>query len=125
MGSNAAIVNSAYQAFAAGDIPTVIGMLTDDVTWLTPATLPHGGEFSGPDGVVQFFQGLGASWSSLHLDIESVGEIDDDKVVGIVRAQGELTGGTPSSYGAVHVFGIRGGKIASFREFTNLDHAIA
>jgi ketosteroid isomerase-like protein len=125
MGSKAAIVNSAYEAFAVGDIPTVIGMLTDDVTWLTPATVPQGGEFSGPDGVVKFFEGIGANWSSLRLDIESVGEVGDDTVVGIVRAQGELTGGTPSSYGAVHVFGIRAGKIASFREYTNLDRAIA
>jgi uncharacterized protein len=125
MGTNAAIVNSAYEAFAAGDIPTVIGMLADDVTWISPATLPQGGEFSGPDGVVQFFQSLGAGWSSLHLDIESVGEIGEDKVVGIVRGEGQLTSGTPSGYGAVHVFSVRGDKIASFREFTNLDHAIA
>ena len=125
MGNNAAIVNSAYEAFAVGDIPTVIGLLADDVAWSAPGTLPQGGSFSGPAGVLQFFQGIGAAWSSLHLDIESVGEIGDNQVVGIVRGEGELTGGTPSGYGAVHVFAIRDDKIASFREFTNLDGAIA
>jgi ketosteroid isomerase-like protein len=125
MGTNAAIVNSAYEAFGVGDIPTVIGLLTDDVAWTSPATLPQGGTFTGPGGVLQFFQRVGAAWSSLHLDIESVDEIGDSHVVGIVRGAGELTGGAPSGYGAVHVFAIRDDKIASFREFTDLDEAIA
>ena len=42
----------------SGDIPTVIGLLADDVTWNVPTALP-GGKFAGRDGVGQFFQGIG------------------------------------------------------------------
>jgi hypothetical protein len=125
MGTNTAIVERAYGAFASGDIPTVIGLLAEDVSWTVPTTVPQGGTFTGRDGVGQFFQGLGAAWSSLQLEVEAVGEVGDNLVVGIVRGKGELADGTADGYGAVHVFAIRDGEISSFREFTDVDAAPA
>ncbi len=124
MASNTEIIDTAYGAFAAGDIPTVIGLLADDVSWVCPGVLPQAGDYKGPGGVVQFFEALGAAWSSLRLDIESVGNASDNTVVGIVKGVGQLTDGTSGGYGAVHVFTIRDGKIATFREYTDLGAAI-
>ena len=60
MGANAALVQSAYDAFGRGDIAGVIEMLDDDVDWSAPKTLPHGCVFHGKAGVGEFFQGIGA-----------------------------------------------------------------
>ena len=120
MSANTAVVNSAYKAFAAGDIPTVLSLLSDDVSWIAPRSLPQGGEFHGRDEVLSFFMGIGAAWSSLTLRVESVGEVAPGSVVGIVRGVGELSGGAPSGYGAVHVFTLRDGLVTALREYTDL-----
>jgi uncharacterized protein len=123
--ANTAIVHAAYTAFATGDIPALLAQLTDDVSWAAPATLPHGGRFTGRKGVVEFFTGLGSQWASLQLNIESVADVAPDTVVGIVKAVGERTSGESGGYGAVHVFTIRDGRICAFREFTDLDAPMA
>jgi ketosteroid isomerase-like protein len=118
MGANANLVRQAYDAFGKGDIATVIGMLDADVEWTSPRTLPHGGEFSGPVQVGKFFEGLGAAWDSLTLDIESVNELGSN-VFGVLQANGTLKAGVARSYGAAHVFEVKDGKITRFREYVN------
>ena len=118
MGANAKQVRQAYDAFAQGDIATVIAMVDEHVDWISPRALPHGGEFSGPGQVGKFFEGIGAAWESLTLDIESVDEAGTN-VVGVLRANGTLKNGEARSYGAVHLFEIKNGKITRWREFVD------
>jgi ketosteroid isomerase-like protein len=120
MGVNAALIEQTYAAFGRGDIASVVANLADDVEWFAPATLPQGGQFQGKTGAVQFFEGLGAAWEGLGLDVEGVGEVGENLVVGVVRADGILRGGGPSGYGATHVFTVRDAKITRFREYTDL-----
>src|SRR4051794_5605463 len=117
MGANATLVQDAYAAFGRGDIAAVLDLLADDVEWSSPRTLPHGGEFHGKTAVGGFFQSIGANWQSLSLDVEAVGEVGPELVVGVLRAEGPRTSGERQSYGAAHAFTIRNGKIASFREY--------
>jgi len=119
MGENAKLVQDAYAAFGRGDIAAVIAMLDEKVEWTSPRALPHGGEFSGPAQVGKFFEGIGAAWDSLALDVESVDEAGAN-VVGVLRADGILKGGESRSYGAVHLFEIGNGKIRRFREYVDL-----
>ena len=121
MGTNLALVQGAYAAFGQGDIGGVLAALSDDVDWSSPGTLPHGGQFRGPADVGRFFEGLGAVWQPLALEVELVSEVGDDQVVGVVRAEGTLTTGGRGAYGAAHVFTVRDGKIVRFREYTDLD----
>ncbi|MFL6238477.1 MAG: nuclear transport factor 2 family protein [Actinomycetes bacterium] len=121
MGENAAVINNAYAAFGRGDIPAVIDLVDDKVDWSSPATLPQGGHFEGKGGVGQFFQGLGAAWDSLSLNVESVSDAGSDLVIGLVHLDGKRKDGSASGYGATHVFTVRDGKIARFREYTDLD----
>jgi ketosteroid isomerase-like protein len=124
MGNNGQVVESAYAAFGRGDIPAVLDALSDDVEWSSPKTLPHGGRFHGKDGVGEFFQGIGARWSDLSLDIETVRDTGDDLVVGVVQAKGTLRDGGTASYGATHLFTVRSGKVTRFREFTDVGSSI-
>jgi ketosteroid isomerase-like protein len=119
--TNSDVVRGAYDAFGRGDVAAVLDLLHDDVEWSSPATLPQGGTFSGKAGVGEFFQGVGASWEALSLDVESVSDAGEDLVVGVVRGHGQLRGGDDSGYGATHVFTVRDGKVSRFREYTDLD----
>lgn len=118
MGANAKLVQKAYDAFAQGDIATVIAMLDENVEWTSPRALPHGGEFHGPAQVGKFFEGIGAEWESLTLDIESIDEAGKN-AVGVLRANGTLKKGEARTYGAVHLFEFQSGKIVRWREFVD------
>ena len=118
MGANAELIQQAYDAFGRGDIAVVIGMLDPNVEWVSPRVLPHGGEFTGPAQVGKFFEGIGAAWDSLALDIESADEAGEN-VFAVLRADGTLKGGEARSYGAAHVFEVRDGKIVRWREYVN------
>ncbi|MGH3897215.1 MAG: nuclear transport factor 2 family protein [Pseudonocardiaceae bacterium] len=124
MGAGAELIKQTYEAFNRGDVLAVLDNLAEDAQWSAPGTLPHGGRFHGKSGAMQFFQGMGAAWQALGLDVEGVSEVGNDLVVGIVRADGTLHGGRSSGYGAVHVFTVREGKIARFREYTDLDEPL-
>ena len=116
MGQNTKVVQQAYDAFGRGDIPGLLALLDDAVEWSSPKTLPHGGDFRGPEGVGKFFEGIGAKWSSLVVDVEGVGDHDSSTVIGVVRADGTRTSGGADGYGAVHVFTVGDGKITGSSE---------
>jgi ketosteroid isomerase-like protein len=118
---NVDLVNGAYTAFAKGDIPGLLDSLADDVDWSSPATLPQGGDFTGKDGALLFFQGVGAAWDSLDIEVEGIGDAGDDLVLAVVRGSGTRAGGGLAEYGAAHAFTVRDGKITRFREFVDLD----
>jgi ketosteroid isomerase-like protein len=124
MGANAKVVEQAYSAFGRGDIPALLALLDDDVEWTSPRTLPQGGEYRGKAEVVKFFEAVGGAWSDLALDVERVGEAGGDLVVGVVRADGRRNG-KAAGYGATQLFSVRDGKIARFREYVDIDEAIA
>lgn len=43
MPNNTKIIAALYAAFATGDIPTVLGTLTEDVSWTEAEGFPYGG----------------------------------------------------------------------------------
>jgi ketosteroid isomerase-like protein len=60
--ANVQVIQRAFQAFGSGDIPTLLGMVTDDVIWHThgpPDVLPWAGRRVGQAQVGQFFSMLG------------------------------------------------------------------
>jgi ketosteroid isomerase-like protein len=124
MSNNGELVNQAYAAFARQDIAGIIELLDDGVEWSSPKTLPHGGDFRGKDGVLEFFTNIGTAWESLAVKPESVDELPDGRVVAVAGASGELRSGVQAGYGAAHLFELRDGKIIRFRELVDVDRAI-
>ena len=125
MASNADVITEAYAAFARGDVPGLLDLVDDGVEWVSPATLPHGGRFNGKDGVLAFFQGIGTIWESLTVEAQGVGEAEDNLVLAVVQAHGELRSGGSGAYGAAHAFTVTNGKITKFREYVDLDAPLA
>jgi ketosteroid isomerase-like protein len=121
MGSNAGVIQGAYDAFGRGDIVAIVDLVDEDVEWSSPSTLPQGGHFHGKSGVGDFFRAVGGAWSTLGLDVECVADAGDGLVIGVVRADGARSGGEEAGYGATHVFTVQNGKIVRFREYTDLD----
>lgn len=63
MNSNLDVVRGVYQAFAVGDIPSVLGALSPIVEWTEAAGGPYGGVSIGPDAVLEnVFMKIGGEW---------------------------------------------------------------
>jgi ketosteroid isomerase-like protein len=122
MSAGGDLIRQAYDNFAQGNVPGVLDVLADDVTWDVPTIVPQGGSASGKEEVGQFFQRLGELYEGLNLDIHDLVD-GDSRVAGVGVASGNLReGGGSVEYGFVHVFDVEGGKVTRFREY--VDRAI-
>ena len=117
MPSNADTLKTAYESFQRGDIPGVLSVLDADVEWHVPQAVPHGGDFRGHDGALEFFGGIEDKWDGLGVDVSEM-LADGDTVVVIGRAAGLLRAtGEDVGYGFVHVWTMRDGSAVRFDEY--------
>lgn len=116
--SNAELVRSGYEAFAAGDVPAVLAIFADDIEWHIPGRSPLAGVYTGPDEVLGFFGSLmERSNGTFHLDIHDVLDNGADKVALLLTEVAQRNGASLSA-SAVHVWTVQDGKATSFRAFT-------
>ncbi len=103
-----------------GDVPGLLQNFTDDAGWSTPGSsdvIPYAGNRQGHAEVTQFFALLGEAEDITHFEPQEF-IAQDNKVVVIGNYKGRVNA-TNRQYDIdwLHVFTIRGGKIASFREY--------
>jgi uncharacterized protein len=112
--TNADVVRQAYEAFGSGDIPAMLGMLTDDVefTLQGPPVIPWAGTHRGREGVAEFFSLLGENLEIERFEPrEFVAQGDTVVVLGDERSLVKSTGRAFEQEWA-HVYTLRDGKIA-------------
>jgi ketosteroid isomerase-like protein len=113
---NAAIITDGYDAFARGDIPGVLRILADDVTWHVPGRSPLSGDYKGHHGVLEFFgRGQELSDGTLRVAADAV-LAEGDRVVVLSTVSAERHGQYWSSP-EVHVWRLAEGRAIEFREF--------
>ncbi|MEA2217370.1 MAG: uncharacterized protein QOK19_2931 [Solirubrobacteraceae bacterium] len=115
---NVEIVKGVYAAFARGDVPAVLEAFSDDIEWFEAEGMPYGGLYRSGDAVLQnVFGPIAADVEGFAVTPEEyIGS--DATVAAIVRytGTGKATGKTLDEP-AVHVWEIRDGKLARFRQF--------
>jgi ketosteroid isomerase-like protein len=115
--SNAELLRTAYEAFATGDVPAVLAIFSEDITFHIPGRNPISGDYTGHDEVTGFFQALGErSNGTFRIDVHDILDNGDDTVVALVthnaqRETGEL------AMAAVHVWAVKDGKATSHQSF--------
>jgi ketosteroid isomerase-like protein len=113
--NNVAIVRSGYAAFAAGDIPSVLGLFAESIVWQTPDSVRFGGRYVGPANVAEFFSKLPQNFSALSVEPSVYLESGDTVVVlGVHRAT--TANGVAIELPWVHVWSLANGKATSFTE---------
>jgi uncharacterized protein len=115
---NVEFVKGVYGAFARGDVPAVLGAFAEDIEWFEAEGMPYGGVYRGPEAVAQNVFG------PITEDIDGFALVTGEFVAsgGTVAAVVRYTGtgkasGKPLDVPAVHVWEIRDGKLARFRQF--------
>ena len=120
---NTTVVQDAYAAFGRGDIPTLLGYMTDDILWQAVigagSHVPFSGERHGKAAVGEFFRRVAETEEFEQFEPrEFVAQGDQVVAIGYYRAKTRTTGKTFASP-FVMVFTLRGGKISAFREFSD------
>jgi ketosteroid isomerase-like protein len=113
---NVALIRSGYDAFARGDIETVLSLFDPAIKWYTPDTIRFGGSYTGQAGVGEFFSKLPENYAELH--VEPTRFIDSaDTVVAIGQHRGRSAAGIAFENPFVHVWTFSNGKVTSFTEY--------
>ncbi|QCB96131.1 hypothetical protein E5206_03650 [Arthrobacter sp. PAMC25564] len=113
---NAELVRRGYEAFNAGDIPTLSEIFAEDAVWHVAGSGVLSGKKQGRDAVLAYFGELGArTQGHFQADVQDIigGE---NHTVGIQQTRGESNGKT-LDLATVITFVIRDGKVAEGREF--------
>ncbi|HEY4824571.1 MAG TPA: nuclear transport factor 2 family protein [Solirubrobacteraceae bacterium] len=119
-GQSEDIVRGLYEAFARGDVPSVLGGFAPDIEWHEAEGMPYGGVYRGADAIAQNVFGPIAT------DVEGFAIVPEqliaaeDTVAAVVRytGTGKATGKS-LDLAVVHVWDIRDGKVARFRQFAD------
>ena len=111
---NAELVGRGYEAFARGDVDTVMELLADDIAWRVPGRSPFAGEYHGKDGFMAFFGKLNEeSGGTFRLAVHDIAATDRHALA-IVDGHIERDGRS-YDFNAIHVWHLRDGKAEIFR----------
>jgi uncharacterized protein len=113
---NVALIRRGYELFAAREIPAVLALFDEAMSWHSPDTVLYGGRYDGHQGVASFFGTLAANFAELRVEPSTF--IDDgDTVVARGHHRGITRAGVSFQVPWVHVWTFRDGKATSFTEY--------
>jgi uncharacterized protein len=119
---NVAVVKRIYQAFATGDVATVVGAMSPDIEWNEAENFPYadGNPYRGPDAILGgVFARLGGEWDGFAAVPEEYLDAGDSIVVlGRYRGTCKATG-EPINAQMAHVWRVRDGKATAFQQYTD------
>jgi uncharacterized protein len=115
---NIELVRGLYEAFGQGDVPGVLGGMTDDMEWHESEGMPYGGVYHGGDEIAQnVFGPIVDDIPDLSVAPEEF-IASGNTVAAVVRYAGTAKGtGSTVNVPAVHIWDVRDGKVAQFRQF--------
>ncbi|HYW52249.1 MAG TPA: nuclear transport factor 2 family protein [Gemmatimonadaceae bacterium] len=120
MTPNTTIARALYDAFAASDVPAVLGAMSPEIRWVEAAGGPYGGVSNGPTEVLQnVFMKLGTEWDGFAAVPHSfVSEGDMVVALGDYSATFKATGKSFTAPFA-HVWTFQNGKAIGFQQHTD------
>lgn len=114
--ANATLIRRMYDAFAKGDVQTILDHLTDDVEWITegPDVIPYTGRQVGLAQVRGFFDALAETQEDMKLTTDQI-VAQGDNVATLGRYSGTIKAtGRRFDTPIGHFFTIRNGKVSRF-----------
>ena len=114
------VVRGAYEAFGRGDVPAVLGAMATDIEWHEAEGMPYGGVYHSPEEVAQnVFGPIVEDVPDFAVTPEEfIPSGDTVAVVARYTGTGKATG-KKLDLPVVHVYDVRDGTIARFRQFVD------
>jgi ketosteroid isomerase-like protein len=116
---NKDIARKTWEAAVRGDIDTATAHVSDEVSWLLPASVNPGGPLKGKQAVAGFFKSLGTAFpGGMKTEIRRVYG-DGDTVLMELTNRGQTAKGKQYENEYCFVLEFEGGKIRRVREYTD------
>jgi ketosteroid isomerase-like protein len=120
---NAAIVNSAYEAFSIGDIPAVLELFDSEIVWNEAESnkLADGNPYIGPDAVLNgVFARLGEDHEYFKLADITLHEMSNNQVLATLRYDAKFKeSGKTYNAQAAHLWSLKNGKVVAFQQYVD------
>ena len=114
--ANRELIETAYAAFAQGDVPTVMRVFDDNILWHVPGRGPLSRDYHGHAEVLGFFQRfMELSQGTFRIRVDDV-LANDQRVIALVTETAERNGRRWSSP-QVHAWTVQDGKASVFWQF--------
>ncbi len=125
MSANLQLIQGIYDAFAAGDVPTVLGSMSPDIEWNEAESFPYadGNPYIGPEAVLNgvFARCIG-EWDGFAVEIEELIDAGDTIVArGWYLGTYKATGNAQHTQIA-HIWRIKDGKAVAFQQHADTLH---
>lgn len=119
MGNDGEIIKGLYDAFAAGDVPTVLGAMDPDIEWNEAEGFMYGGTYNGPNAILEnVFMKIATEWEGFTVVPQKVVDGGDGSVVALGIYSGKyLQTGKSMSVPFAHAWAFSEGKIVRFRQY--------
>ena len=122
MADNTALVKSIYDAFAKGDVGTVLGALDPKVEWNQAEHSPYwpGHAFIGGDAIVKgVFSRLANDWDGFRVEVKRIVGLGDT-VLSELRYHGTAKKtGKKLDAQVAHVWDVKNGKVVKFQQYAD------
>ncbi|MBL8208009.1 MAG: nuclear transport factor 2 family protein [Blastocatellia bacterium] len=118
--SNLNIIQGAYEAFAKGDVPSVLGIMDGNIVWKEADGFPLAGTYNGPQGVLEgVFMRLGPLWEGFAVTPHEL--IDGgDTIVALGQYSGKaLATGKSLLVDFAHIWKFQDGKVIGFVQYVD------
>ena len=118
--NNKEVIANAYQSFANGDMPGVLGVFDENIEWTEAEGFPYGGVYTGADAIVKnVFMKIATEWENFTVVPDEFLDAGD-RIVELGNYSGTYkTSGKSMRVPFAHVWTLRGGKIVKFVQYTD------
>ncbi|MGM0391949.1 MAG: ester cyclase [Bacteroidota bacterium] len=120
---NLGIVDNLYKAFAAGDIPAVLGVMDEKIIWYEAEgnAYADGNPYIGPDAVLNgIFARVGADFEYFNLADIKLHEMSNDQVLATLRYKAKIKeNGAIYDAQVAHHWSLKDGKITGFQQYVD------
>ncbi|MFO7745030.1 MAG: nuclear transport factor 2 family protein [Psychroflexus sp.] len=120
--NNITVVDSLYQAFAAGEMPKVLELMDAEVVWneAESNTYADGNPYIGPEAVLNgVFGRIGAEHEFFKLEDIELHNMSNNKVLATLRYDAKHNNGNTYNAQVAHLWTLKDGKITAFQQYVD------
>jgi uncharacterized protein len=120
---NVEVVRGVIDGWLRGD-PATLELISDDVVYVSPPTMPDGRTYHGHEGVLQWVVDWGQEWTDYELDVLRYRDLGD-RVVTVERnrATGKRSG-VAVDMQTVSLWTLRNGKVVRWQGYATEEEAL-
>ncbi|MDP2162520.1 MAG: ester cyclase [Flavobacterium sp.] len=119
---NVNLINTLYQSFAKGDVPSVLAAMDTNIIWFEAEGNKYadGNPYKGPEAVLNgVFGRILAEHEYFTLDEIQLHEMSNNQVLATLRYKAKLKNGNEYNAQVAHHWTLRNGKVTVFQQYVD------